>query len=271
MLDRTLTEKILAGLGLGETPAPDLKGLERLYHAWCRRVPFDNILKRIHLAEGLAGPLPGDRPEDFFRSWLEHGTGGTCWAGNGALCELLTSLGFAAQRGIATMMVAPDIPPNHGTVSVRLDARTWIVDASILHSEPLALLDEDTSIDTPAWSVTLRRENDRRILRWKPFFADHLDCRIESLTGTTADFSTYHEATRGWGPFNYSVSVRTIRDDRMIGMAFGECGEVDAQGRRRVTAFEADGRTRFLIEEIGISEEMAVRCPADETMPPPPR
>lgn len=270
MLATGLKEQVLAKLGIEHDSDPDYDSLCDVYHRWCRNVPFDNVFKRIQLAEQLAGPLPGDRAEDFFRSWLTHGTGGTCWAGNGALRELLQSLGFDAQRGVCTMMVAPDLPPNHGTVSVRIEDRVWLVDASMLHSEPLPLTDDDTSIAHPIWGVLARHEEGRRIVRWKPFFADFMDCRIESLQGSVSDFACYHEATRAWGPFNYSLSVRAIRGERMLGMAFGEYGEVNEQGERRTAAFEGHERTRFLVDVVGMSEEIAGRCPRDEPMPPPP-
>src|SRR5688572_175456 len=97
---------VLARLGV-DRPEPDLAGLRRVYAAWCQRVPFDNVLKLVHLAAGRAGPLPGSTADDFFRSWLAHGAGGTCWAGNGALHDLLAALGFAATRATATMLSTP--------------------------------------------------------------------------------------------------------------------------------------------------------------------
>ena len=65
-----------------DPPAPDLAGLRTVYAAWCGAVSFDNVLKLIHTAEERPGPLPGSTAESFFAAWLEHGTGGTCWAGN---------------------------------------------------------------------------------------------------------------------------------------------------------------------------------------------
>ena len=168
------------------------------------------------------------------------------------------------------MLVAPDLPPNHGTVSVRTEDRVWLVDASMLHSEPLAMTDDETAIENLAWGVVARHEGGRRIVRWKPFFADFTDCRIESLQGSTPQFDSYHEATRAWGPFNYAVSVRVIHGEKMVGMAFGEYGEVNEQGQRRTAPFDGDERTRFLVDVVGMSEEIVQRCPADQTMPAPP-
>ena len=80
-----LTEAVLAKLGLADRPRPDRAGLDRIYASWCRRVPFDNLVKRIHLTSGSEAPIPNGPPEAFFASWLAHGTGGTCWPSAGGL------------------------------------------------------------------------------------------------------------------------------------------------------------------------------------------
>ena len=137
-LDTALVERVLDRLGLSSRPEVSLAGLADLYGAWCRKVPFDNIRKLIHVRAGNPATLPGDTPNEFFEAWLAHGTGATCWAGNGALCELLTTLGFDARRAAATMMVAPGIPPNHGSVVVHFDDARYVTDASILFVDPVA-------------------------------------------------------------------------------------------------------------------------------------
>jgi N-hydroxyarylamine O-acetyltransferase len=140
-LPEELIEAVLAKLGLSGRPEPTLQGLAAVYAAWCRRVPFDNIRKLIHLRRGDPGPLRGDSALDFFQHWTRFGTGGTCWAGNGALCVLLESLGFAAQRALGSMLAASNPPPgqpsNHGSITVQFDGRIYIVDASILDGERL--------------------------------------------------------------------------------------------------------------------------------------
>lgn len=77
-IDQGLVERILEKLGR-ETPEPTVEGRGRLYAARCRRVPFDNVRKLIHVRAGDRKPLPGDTPEDFFGGWLVHGCGGTYW------------------------------------------------------------------------------------------------------------------------------------------------------------------------------------------------
>jgi N-hydroxyarylamine O-acetyltransferase len=265
-LEPALVERVLSKLGLSQAPATGLVGLRALYDAWCRRVPFDNVRKRIHLHQGLAGPLPGDAAVDFFEAWLAHGTGGTCWAGNGALQALLASLGFAARRGCGTMLVRPDLPPNHGTVIVAVDGALLLVDASILFGEPLPLVG-GARVDHPAWGVALHRREGALHVAWRPFHAT-FDCRLDALATTAEEFRTRHEATRSFSPFNGMLSARRNEGETVIGVSFGQLGSIDASGALSLLA-EPSPRERFdfLVEHLGISEEMAGRLPKDEPSP----
>jgi N-hydroxyarylamine O-acetyltransferase len=267
-----LVEAVLAKLGFSDRPPANLSGLQAVYGAWCRRVPFDNVQKLIRLAANAPGPLPGDSAVDFFKTWLAHGTGGTCWAGNGALHALLVSLGFASTRGLGTMLLAPDTPPNHGTVLVSLEGRRYVVDASILHGEPL-VLDETrpTGASEPAWGVRCERQGAHWYIDWRPLnIPEGLQARIERLATTRETFQQLHEETRAWSPFNYELYARSNREDRVIGVAFGERVELRAGGVFAREPLGKDERIRVLVEELGIDEATAARVPQDRERPPPP-
>ena len=267
-----LLERVLCKLGLSACPAPTLEGLRTLYAAWCRKVPFDNIRKLIHMHTRDPGPLPGDDPTDFFEAWLAYGTGGTCWAGNGALHALLLSLGFEATRGLCTMMVAPDLPPNHGSVMVAHDEAHYVVDASILHSEPLRLdASAPTAIVHPAWGVQCDRYDGRWYIRWRSMFDEAgLDCRVEDLSVSRETFRERHEQTRSWSSFNYELHIRLICGDGMVGAARGQRVAYDRTGACVRTPIEEDERKQLLIDDLGIHEEIVQRLPADTPTPPPP-
>jgi N-hydroxyarylamine O-acetyltransferase len=271
-LSPDLLERVLSRLGLSATPAPDLNGLKTVYAAWCRSVPFDNIRKLIHVQTQTQGVLPGDSAQDFFEVWLKYKTGGTCWAGNGALHSLLVTLGFAAQRGVATMLVAPSVPPNHGTVSVELDGVRFLVDASILHSEPLPLEEgKAITIEHPAWGVRCVQQNHSWRITFRPMHVPTgLECRIEQLATTREDFHARHEQTRAWSPFNYELHARLIQGDSVVGIAFGQRVEYDRTGAVSQHRLAGDERKRVLIEELGIKEEIVQMLPLDTPTPPPP-
>lgn len=267
-----LLELVLERLGLSRQPEPSLNGLKTLYAAWCSKVPFDNIRKLIHLRQSDPRPLPGDEATDFFDAWLRYGCGATCWGGNGALHRLLSTLGFASLRGYGTMLVAPDIPPNHATVVVDCENRRYLVDASILHGEPLELADTTTRITHPVWGVEASVKDAQIFIRWRPIhMPEGLDCRIDKLDVSAETFQDFHEGSRPWSPFNYQLYGRVNRNERVIGTGFGQRYVFSADGGVAQAPLEAQDRLRFLVEDLGINEALAVQLPADIPTPPPPK
>jgi len=263
-------EAILAKLGV-DRPETDLPGLRQVYAAWCSKVPFDNVLKLVHLAEDRSGPLPGSTSEDFFASWLEHGTGGTCWSGNSALHDLVAALGFDVARAVATMMPTPDAPgPNHGSVVVTLGGDRWIADASILSGVPLRILEEG---EAPEREVLPRVEwrNGRTTVIWRTLVApDGFPCRFERIGVDPGEWDALHQQTAGWGPFNFAANTRVLRGTTAVGYALGQQFALDPDGVVSVEALDRTGRDRFLVEELGISEELVARVPDDRPLPPRP-
>lgn len=135
-LDAASATALLARLGLSAAPAVSKEGLDLLYRAWCRKVPFDNLLRRIRLAGaqgGAAAPLPGFDPAEFIGAFLEHGAGGTCTPSGGALAAVLRWVGFDACQVLARMDEPGRCPgaANHTAVLVRLDGLVYLVDVSI--------------------------------------------------------------------------------------------------------------------------------------------
>ena len=269
-LSKSLIERILGKLGLNENPSLDLNGLRSIYGAWCDKVPFDNSRKLIHLKLNDPSPLPGDEPVDFFESWLRFGTGGTCWVGNGALHALLRAVGFNACRGVATMAVAPNLPPNHGTVIVDYEGQNYILDASILHRVPLPMV-QGTKTDNPAGGVELRKVDGHWQIRWRPLhMPEGLECRIDYFPSNAEDFRERHEQTRPWSPFNYGLYFRTLRGDQVIGIANGQRLVLGAAGTVGSDQLTPDQRIEVLVNELGLSEEIARQLPPDKPTPPPP-
>jgi N-hydroxyarylamine O-acetyltransferase len=271
-LSNDLLERVLSRLGFSRFPEPTFEGLQSLYSAWCRSVPFDNVRKLIHVRSQAPGPLPGDTPAEFFSAWLAFGTGATCWAGNGALHALLASLGFDTVRGVGTMLVAPGIPPNHGTALVNCNGKRYLVDASILHGIPLPLEESiPTHIDHPAWGVRCSKREGAWHIRWRPLQkTDGLDCLIDQIDVSQETFRARHESTRPWSPFNYELHVRRVRGDTVVGIARGQRVFFDAEGGISQTPLEGNERLRVLVEELGIDEGIARQLPSDIPTPPPP-
>jgi N-hydroxyarylamine O-acetyltransferase len=219
------------------------------------------------------GSLPGSTPEAFFRAWLEHGTGGTCWSGNGALYALLKALGFSAERGIATMMVSPDTTPNHGTVVVTLDGARFIVDASILTGEPLRLPEPAATGAAPEPAPIPRidvRDGTAYIVWRTPRAPEGFLCRIDRIGVGDEEWDARHQATGGWGPFNFSVAARVNRGRGSIAYGAGMRYAFDEAGVLTSQPVDRAGRDRFLVEELGIAETLVRALPDDRPVPPPP-
>lgn len=270
-LSPSLLERILERLEVSPSP-PSLSFLGELYAAWRRKVPFDNLLKRIHVHVGNAGPLPGSDAEEFFRSWLETGAGGTCWSGSGALFALLKTLGFEAERAVATMLVAPGLPPNHGSVRVHLEGVAHLVDTSILHGAPIPLVPgESCGVSHPAWGVAGRWEEGLIHLDWRPLHQPAgLTCRFDRFGADAAEYRTRYEETRGWSPFNFEITARRNLGNEVIGVSFGKLVTFRADGSVEVSDCDDTERRRFLVETMGFSESIVARLPEDTPTPPPP-
>ena len=264
-LGAELVEQILSKLGFSEPPPVDIAGLTCLYRAWCRRVPFDNIRKRIHLAARNPSPLPGHDDTEFYRKWLRFGVGGLCWAGNAALHALLGALGFSCSRGTATMLTDDQQPPNHGTVSVRFGDKRFLVDASMLHDTPLFLdPHQPSTIDQPAWGVTCSPHKQLWNIRWRPLhMIDGCSCRIENLSVSRDTFRRLNEVTRAQSPFNDALYLRLNTQESVLGISGEKTVTFTASGECITTLLSSESRLKLLVEKMGIKEEIISQIPPD--------
>ncbi len=266
MLSPHLTEAVLTKLGFSERPAPDRAGLEDVYRAWCRRVPFDNLVKRIHLVSGSSAPFPNGEPVPFFESWLAHGTGGTCWPSSAGLHALLVTLGFDARRGSAAMFDNLSGPIHtHGTTIVRADGVDHWVDSSMLTEVPLPLVPHDATCHDdavgPVWAEPVGE-------LWRVWWTsaangEEIGCLLLDDDVTSEHYLARYEASRDMSPFNTAVYANRNADNARITVAMGRRFE------RRPDAITSgpvgDDRDRVLVEEFGYSEAIVAALPADDT------
>jgi N-hydroxyarylamine O-acetyltransferase len=205
---------------------------------------------------------------DFFEALLTLGTGGTCWAGNGALHDLLQALGFGVERAIATMLHSPDLAePNHGSVVVTLGGVRYVTDASILSGEPLEL---SASVpDAPLPRVEMRGETPFIVWRTLPF-PDGMPCRFEKIGVGAAEWHERHQRTATWSPFNFGVAARTNRPGRVVGLGVSRRFEFSEEGRLSAEPVDRAARDRFLTDELGISPALVRALPDDRPIAPRP-
>jgi len=269
--DGSLLHAVIDRLGLHERPLPTGDGLHRLYAAWCEAVPFDNVQKLAHLARRDPGPLPGSTAESFFTAWLDHGSGGTCWAGNGALYELLLALGFHAERALATMLAAPNAPPNHGSVVVTVEGARYITDASILSGVPLLLPSTQEGAGGACPLAWVRVRGGVTFVIWKNQRApDGFECRFERVGVDAEEWNLRHQRTAAWGPFNYAIATRILRRGRATGVGMGQEYTITADGVFSAVPIDRDGRDAHLVQTLGITDSLVRALPDDAPTPPPP-
>ncbi len=123
----------------------------------------------------------------------------------------------------------------------------------------------------PAWGVSCEMRGGRWHICWRPLHRPTgFDCRLEYFSTTREDFRKRHEMTRVWSPFNYSVTLRRNRGEAVVGMAYGQRIDIHPDGRITETALTREEQLRMLIDDLGISEELAMALPQDVPTPPRP-
>lgn len=268
ILPLDLVERVLEKLGLRERPSLDLAGLNAVMAAVCGAIPFDNIRKRIWFERIRKGPLPGGDPTDFFESWLAHGTAGTCWPSNGAMHALLVSLGFPARRGAGGMMVTPEEDTNHGTVLVALDGVDYLADLNLGSFKALPLVPgKSDSTGEDIHGIRAVPFEDRFEVIW---YMGHsrkrpLTFRIqpEHDGASHAFFLSRYERTKQVSPFNQVLYITRHFPNSILALGGMTKFAVSADGSMAATEIDAAERMRILVEELGISEEIARKLPDD--------
>jgi N-hydroxyarylamine O-acetyltransferase len=265
-----LVRRVRARLDLGSVSI-DEEGMRRVYAAWCTHVPFDNIQKRVWLAE-RRGPMPGDDAARFFEDFLAHGTGGTCWGSSGALHALLRALGFDARRAAGTMMLDTPDPSrrlNHGTVIVAFDnARArWLLDTHVLTVAPLRLPEGDaiTSVDGVAAVRAQRSEEFGGIrVRFDPNNGrvPEMSCLLERDEVDDAFCTERHLASETSGPFNAGAYVRRHHRGALVFVGLGMRRDRDRADVRVIILNDRSSRDDAL-RNLGFSAEIVSRLPDD--------
>ncbi len=273
MITPQLVEQVLQKLGFQKHPGNELTGLKTLYGRWCRKVPFDNLQKRLFFSTGGEGPLPGHTANNFFRDWLAYGTGGTCWAVSHALHDLLRALGFHVRRTSGTMLTSPTVRgPNHGTVVVTLNGCQYLIDGSMLTECPLPLQEgAPGEAQHPAAQIRFKKRAGQWQFLCRPLhLLNGVWCRIDAIDISVSAFDQYYEGTRAWSPFNFALYARINTQDQVTGMIADQKITIKPDGQATSETLQGAERVQFLMEHLGIAEEIIARLPADEPLPPPP-
>jgi arylamine N-acetyltransferase len=269
-ISQSTVEQVLERFGLQARPPVSPEGLNTVYRAWCTHIPFDNVQKRIALADGRPGPLPGAYPEEFFADYLAHGTGGTCWSSSGALQALLVALGFPARRMVASMHdEANNRAPSHATVLVRLDGQDYLADSAMLTQDIFPLQPGMESVrEDPVHPLRAEPVDGYWRIWWNLAQSDaSIPCLILEDDVPLERYLERYEVAREWSGFNRYLFARRNTHDGVAALVRSRRYFKDSTGT--ITEFPlGSDRERFLIEEWGYSEEIVSRMPEDEPETP---
>jgi N-hydroxyarylamine O-acetyltransferase len=271
-VDPGLLTDVLAKMGVDRVGLePDTAGLHHVYGAWCHSVPFDNVVKRIHLTSGDPAPIPNGDPEYFFTSWLEHGTGGTCWPSTLAMHAVLAGLGFDVR--IASGAMRDDIEPDshsHGTLLVTTpdgpDHDFWLVDTSMLTETPVSVVRHaETDLDHPLRPIRIEPVGDLWRVHWQPVGKpDGMTFLFLDDDVTEQHCRDRYEWSREHSGFNASLYATRDRAGAADEFVTGEHVVRDADGIRR-RAVDPAARNALLSKVFGYSDTILEQLPPDQT------
>ncbi|MBW2414277.1 MAG: arylamine N-acetyltransferase [Deltaproteobacteria bacterium] len=253
-------ERVLERLGFGAPPLRTRAGLDAVYRAWCRSVPFDNVRKRIALLEEDPAPMPGGHAADFHAHWLAHGTGGTCWPSSNGLFTLLDFCGFDARRISASMQDMGE--PNHGSVAVHLDGQDWMADTSMQTDAIFPIRrGEAAAVEHALHPVSLEPVDGTLRIHWAvPMGDSTIPCRLlEDPVGHSFYLERY-EITRApdKSPFNQALYARKNFDGAVLAY-LGRTRFWKRPGGVESAELEPDALARSLCDDLGLSEEIVDR------------
>jgi len=151
-----LLRRVCGRLGLAgyEPGSPaQLSYLAANAHRW---LGYDTTPKALWALSGAAGNPPGLDPRQWWDSWLEHGTSGTCFATAIAFGWLLRQLGYSSViDGWRLAGLNNGVGVHHATNRVALGDRQVLIELSSSVQVPLLWPQEGQASSDPGRASTL--------------------------------------------------------------------------------------------------------------------
>jgi len=126
-LQGSTTDDILQFLGC-QVKTATLRNLNRLIHAYIRKVPWESV-SRIIKRQTITATADCPRwPEEFWSDARQYGLGGTCFESSLAFYSLLISLGY---RGYLTVNDMGESQSCHAAIVILIKGQKYLVDITI--------------------------------------------------------------------------------------------------------------------------------------------
>jgi hypothetical protein len=197
----------------GRREAPTLVYLNRLIHAFIRKVPWESvsrIIKRNVTSDTAECPR---WPKEVWSDAMAYNGGGTCFEINYAFLSLLTSLGYEGYMTINDMGEARGC---HAAGVIILGGQKYLVDVSVSLPHAFAFYsDSRANLNGPWLSYTVRPQA-RNVYSVEPF--PHPRPSIFTLRDTPIAAPLYEQAVeQDYGPagnFLNRVAINKVVDER---------------------------------------------------------
>ncbi|MDQ5858434.1 MAG: arylamine N-acetyltransferase [Acidobacteriota bacterium] len=246
-------EDVLDALELSREE-PSHRFLERLFHRFNARVPFESASKILRDAD-IADPAEKPRfPDVFWGDFLEKSTGGTCYARVAAFDALASNLGFSTRKALGR--VEKDL--DHAALVVETERGEWIADVGFPLPALVPIGGGEVETEIAALSAT---ETDRGVLvRFLSGVPDG-PRRLEIFRTPVPDeefLARWRSTFRADSKFLKNVSLHRRDASRVMTFARGEVRIDDLHTRTRIPLV-ADRPAR-LAELFGIEADVLRRA-----------
>ena len=242
-LNESLTEKILDYLDCLPN-APTLRYLNRLIHAYIRKVPWESVSRIVKRHATLETKDCPRLPEEFWNDALTRGLGGTCFESSLAFYSLLTSLGY---KGYLTVNDMGESRGCHAAITILLDGQKYLVDVTIpVHAAVRINPRKVTRRRTPIYNYALHpvRKNIYEVKR------SHNSKRISfTLIDVPVSLPDYHAIVQNdyleTGNFNKDVVIDKVINNKTT-LFFSEHQPYKLERRNRRGRWETPLRIETL-------------------------
>src|SRR5512134_2506820 len=126
-LSDSVVKEVLDYLGCSHK-APTLRYLNRLIHAYIRKVPWESVSRIVKRHATLETKGCPRLPEEFWRDAMRYGFGGTCFESSLAFYSLLMALGY---EGYLTVNDMGESIACHAAITILLGGQKYLVDITI--------------------------------------------------------------------------------------------------------------------------------------------